>query len=167
MPGMGGLQCLREIRKNKAHNDLRVLVLSIEADRQCVQQAIELGVSGYLLKHEFSLDRFLYRVKSALENRCSAVAQKVQDGRVDKVPGVRTQAGGPGADTSLSAQNADSTLAQASSLGKADAPRSELRPNVGVSARSADGVAGHTPGGGGDVWRRFGCGPTAGAPGGR
>ena len=48
MPGMGGLQALREIRTR--HPATRVLMLSMLTTEEHVLQALRLGAAGYLLK---------------------------------------------------------------------------------------------------------------------
>lgn len=48
MPGMSGLEVLREIRKKDPH--LAVVVLSAHKDVDTVKKALELGVSEYITK---------------------------------------------------------------------------------------------------------------------
>jgi DNA-binding NarL/FixJ family response regulator len=48
MPGMSGLEALEHVRRE--HPDVKVIMLSMHDQAAYVQQAIELGAAGYLLK---------------------------------------------------------------------------------------------------------------------
>lgn len=48
MPNMDGLQLLKEIRRRNA--DIPVIMVTTEADRNRVMEAIQAGVSDYLVK---------------------------------------------------------------------------------------------------------------------
>lgn len=60
---MDGLAVLRHMRYDKAFRAIAVIILSAEADRGRVVEAIELGISGYVLKAQFSLTDLVQRVK--------------------------------------------------------------------------------------------------------
>jgi DNA-binding NarL/FixJ family response regulator len=48
MPGMNGIQATRQIRENNP--DTRIILFTIDESRASVSEAIQAGVSGYLLK---------------------------------------------------------------------------------------------------------------------
>lgn len=48
MPVMDGIETLREIKKN--HQNIKVIMLTVENDRNTIQKAIETGADGYVLK---------------------------------------------------------------------------------------------------------------------
>jgi two-component system chemotaxis response regulator CheY len=48
MPGKNGLEVIQEIRKQDA--DVRIIMVTTETERSRVMQAIEAGVSDYLVK---------------------------------------------------------------------------------------------------------------------
>jgi DNA-binding NarL/FixJ family response regulator len=50
MPGVSGLEAMRQLTEQAAHS--RVLVLSVSADESDVTEAISAGASGYVLKDE-------------------------------------------------------------------------------------------------------------------
>jgi len=61
MPGLGGVGATRQILAY--HPDVKVICLSVHADVQFVEAAIDAGASGYLLK-ECSLEELLRAVRS-------------------------------------------------------------------------------------------------------
>jgi DNA-binding NarL/FixJ family response regulator len=50
MPGMGGLEATRAIRR--ASPDTKVLLLTLHDSLECVQTALNAGARGYLLKSD-------------------------------------------------------------------------------------------------------------------
>lgn len=67
MPVMDGLAVLRHMRQDRSLCGVPVLVLSADAERDHIVEAVRLGVSGYLLKAKFSLADMLARVRTILE----------------------------------------------------------------------------------------------------
>lgn len=67
MPGMDGSAVLAQIRHIRALADLPVIIMTMRSDRQSIMQVARLGVSAYLLKDHFSLDRMLSAVRSAID----------------------------------------------------------------------------------------------------
>jgi putative nucleotidyltransferase with HDIG domain len=67
MPVMDGLAALKKMREDTVSKRTAVIVLSAETDRARIVDAVKLGISGYLLKSQFSLKDMLERVKKALE----------------------------------------------------------------------------------------------------
>ena len=69
MPNVSGLSILRELRSDLEFENLSVLVLTNDAKAGDMEQAIALGVDGYILKAETDLGGLAARVKSILENK--------------------------------------------------------------------------------------------------
>jgi HD-like signal output (HDOD) protein/CheY-like chemotaxis protein len=76
MPVMDGLSVLRTIRAQRAMKALPVLILSAEAERGKVVHAVQLGVSGYMLKSAFSLKELLARVKGTVGDPARAATRQ-------------------------------------------------------------------------------------------
>jgi HD-like signal output (HDOD) protein/CheY-like chemotaxis protein len=75
MPVMDGLEMLRRVRESGRHRKTPVIVLSADTKRERVLAAVHLGVSGYIVKAQFSLRRMLEQVRSALgEGQASGAA---------------------------------------------------------------------------------------------
>lgn len=56
MPGMGGMECLKEIRKNKYL--VKVLILTMYSEQQYIREVMLLGADGYLCKDSVDADLF-------------------------------------------------------------------------------------------------------------
>lgn len=65
MPGMDGIQLLKNLRENKHLQGLKVLMCSSDSDKSRVVEAIKLGAAGYLLK-PFSPETFAEKIKPFL-----------------------------------------------------------------------------------------------------
>ncbi len=76
MPVMDGLSVLRTIRAQRAMKALPVLILSAEAEKGKVVHAVQLGVSGYMLKSAFSLKELLSRVKGVVGDPARAATHQ-------------------------------------------------------------------------------------------
>ncbi len=50
MPGMTGIELLREVREDDKLANLPVLMVAAEARREQIMEAVEAGVSGYIIK---------------------------------------------------------------------------------------------------------------------
>ena len=50
MPGMGGIEAARRIRRK--HTGVKVLILTVQKDRVSLRNAMAAGVSGYVLKDD-------------------------------------------------------------------------------------------------------------------
>lgn len=66
MPKINGLSILREIKAQNELADIPFLILTNVEEAQEVQQAIELGASGYLVKADTSLDLLVQKVNDIL-----------------------------------------------------------------------------------------------------
>ncbi len=82
MPELDGLAVLRTMRRDSRLKGIPVILLTDKADRECIAQAAEQGVQGYLLKSRFSLDELFARVGACLgEPTVVSVAQETQTER--------------------------------------------------------------------------------------
>jgi DNA-binding NarL/FixJ family response regulator len=66
MPGMNGIEAAREIRQ--ASSDTRVILFTVDESRTSISEAIQAGVSGYLLK-DASADELVNAARLALEGK--------------------------------------------------------------------------------------------------
>jgi len=64
MPGMDGIEATRRIRE--ASSDTKVILITIDESRGAIAEAIQAGVSGYLLK-DASADALVDAARNALE----------------------------------------------------------------------------------------------------
>jgi CheY-like chemotaxis protein/HD-like signal output (HDOD) protein len=74
MPGMDGIQVLKQLRGEPTTAATPVLILSVVADRERVLDAISCGAQEYILKSSFSTKTFLARIERHLP-RPAAAAQ--------------------------------------------------------------------------------------------
>ena len=66
MPGMGGIEATRIIKQENP--DTKVILFTVDESRQAISEAIQAGVSGYLLK-DVSADELIHAAKLALEGK--------------------------------------------------------------------------------------------------
>jgi DNA-binding NarL/FixJ family response regulator len=66
MPGMGGIEATRQIRKS--HPETKIILFTIDESRAAIADAIRAGVSGYLLK-DVSVDELINAARLALEGK--------------------------------------------------------------------------------------------------
>ena len=64
MPGMGGVEALRRIRRE--HPSVKVIVVTGYSDEVTAQEVLDLGAAAYLLK-PIALEELLRRIRKALE----------------------------------------------------------------------------------------------------
>jgi len=50
MPGMNGLDCLRNIRKNPAFKNIKIIMSTTASERSQVLDAVRAGANGYVVK---------------------------------------------------------------------------------------------------------------------
>jgi two-component system, chemotaxis family, chemotaxis protein CheY len=50
MPGMNGLEMLREIQKDEIHREVPVVLITTEGSEKRIQEALALGMKGYIQK---------------------------------------------------------------------------------------------------------------------
>ncbi len=66
MPQMDGMTVLRTLRQNDARRNIKIIIMSADADRARISDAIRLGIAGYIIKSHFSLKSLMERVEKAL-----------------------------------------------------------------------------------------------------
>ena len=66
MPGMGGVEATRQIRR--AQPDTKVILFTVDGSRAAIAEAIQAGVSGYLLK-DVSGDDLVRAARMAMEGK--------------------------------------------------------------------------------------------------
>jgi two-component system alkaline phosphatase synthesis response regulator PhoP len=66
MPRKTGIEVLQELRKKPATADLRVLILSNSSKELEMHEATNLGVSGYWIKANLSLQELSDRIEAVL-----------------------------------------------------------------------------------------------------
>ena len=66
MPGMGGIEAARAIRQ--ASPDTKVILVTVDESRASISEAIQAGVSGYLLK-DTSADELVTAARLAVEGK--------------------------------------------------------------------------------------------------
>jgi DNA-binding NarL/FixJ family response regulator len=66
MPGMGGIEATRIIKQENP--DTRVILFTVDESRQAISEAIQAGVSGYLLK-DVTPAELVNAAKLALDNK--------------------------------------------------------------------------------------------------
>jgi len=76
MPKVNGLTILREVKIRDELAEIPFLVLTNVEEATEVQQAIELGVSGYLVKADTSLDLLAQKVNEVLSSAAMASGVK-------------------------------------------------------------------------------------------
>ena len=64
MPGMGGLDCIRQIRRN--YPAVRVILLTMHEDVRYLKEGLEVGAAGYVMKK--SADEVLYQAVRSVFN---------------------------------------------------------------------------------------------------
>jgi two-component system, sensor histidine kinase and response regulator len=70
MPGMTGLQVCKEIRSNIGYDDIPVIFISADADKETILQGFEIGGQDYITK-PFDARELMARVRTHLELKSS------------------------------------------------------------------------------------------------
>jgi CheY-like chemotaxis protein len=68
LPGMNGLEVLRKIKSTSELKDLKVVVVSVSAGPEKIQEAFSLGAIDYLVKSEYTIDQLINKVTEILNN---------------------------------------------------------------------------------------------------
>lgn len=76
MPGMDGIAFLKKLRTDPAISGTRIILLTVDNDRNSVLAAASLGVKDYILKTRFRLDDLLERIKKCDAPAASSSAPK-------------------------------------------------------------------------------------------
>ncbi|MHB1118132.1 MAG: response regulator transcription factor [Minisyncoccota bacterium] len=67
MPGMGGMEALKKIRAEEWGRDIPVIVETQLSDIEQMSTGVELGVRGYIIKSDYSIDAILRQVGDVLK----------------------------------------------------------------------------------------------------
>jgi len=68
LPQKGGIEFLKELRENEKTKDILVVVLTnVSRETEKIQQILELGIKGYLVKSEYSLEEIVEKIKEFLK----------------------------------------------------------------------------------------------------
>ena len=65
MPGMGGLELVRAVRRLGRHVDMKILMVTSESVLDCIEEAIEAGANDFVMK-PFPREALLERVSSVM-----------------------------------------------------------------------------------------------------
>src|SRR5688572_21478509 len=91
MPGMDGIEATRRIRE--AAPDTKVILITIDESRGAISEAIQAGVSGYLLK-DASADTLVDAAKNAIEGN-AVIHPHLTKTFIEEVRLVEPTEGGP------------------------------------------------------------------------
>ncbi|MBN3035393.1 MAG: response regulator transcription factor [Bacteroidales bacterium] len=93
MPVMNGIEAARNIKTN--HRDVRIIILTMHQERGLIQQLIDLGADGYLLKNSdrteliqairrvaSGVPYFSHQVTLALLNKTAPMSRSSEDGHL-------------------------------------------------------------------------------------
>ncbi|MCK5026872.1 MAG: response regulator [Candidatus Pacebacteria bacterium] len=66
MPKMDGIEFLRKLKEQKYETQTPVLISSNFSDAEKISEGLELGVIGYVVKSDYSMDSIIKRVHDVL-----------------------------------------------------------------------------------------------------
>lgn len=66
LPGMGGFQFLERVRKDEKHRNLPVMIVSVSASPEKIQQAFQLNVIDYVIKSQYRLEDIVKKIGDLL-----------------------------------------------------------------------------------------------------
>ncbi|MCK5095739.1 MAG: response regulator [Candidatus Pacebacteria bacterium] len=66
MPKMDGLEFLRALKEKNGESQTPVLISSNFSDNEKISEGLELGVKGYVVKSDYSLDGIIARIEDIL-----------------------------------------------------------------------------------------------------
>jgi len=69
LPGMNGLDILRNIKQNDATKDIPVIMLSNLGQDAVIREGLVLGAIGYLIKPSFTPNQIVQEIKAILEQQ--------------------------------------------------------------------------------------------------
>lgn len=69
LPGMGGFQFLQRIRAEERWKKLPVIVCSVSASPEKIQQAFQLNVVDYIVKSQYRLEDIVKKVVDLVEKK--------------------------------------------------------------------------------------------------
>ena len=68
MPKMDGIEFLKELKKRKEFDDVAVIMVTGEATKETIVEAVELGADGFILK-PYTQKTFIEKITKALERK--------------------------------------------------------------------------------------------------
>ena len=74
MPNVSGLTILEKLRSDKSFDLMPILILTNDEKAEDMEKAVTLGIHGYVLKAETSLDALVTRVREVLEDKTASSA---------------------------------------------------------------------------------------------
>ncbi|HEV8592453.1 MAG TPA: response regulator [Pyrinomonadaceae bacterium] len=69
LPGMGGFQFLQHLRKEDRWKNIPVMVVSVSASPEKIQQAFQLNVVDYVVKSQYRLEDIVKKVTDLLDKK--------------------------------------------------------------------------------------------------
>jgi len=66
MPKMNGVEVLEKIRKNESIKDIPVFIISVVENEESIARCVKLGIKGYFIKSNYSLESIVETVKEYL-----------------------------------------------------------------------------------------------------
>mgnify|MGYP000181487657 FL=1 len=66
LPNVSGFDVLQKIRENEATKKLKVIVFSNLGEESDIKKCLDLGVSEYLVKSNFTLDELAEKIKAII-----------------------------------------------------------------------------------------------------
>ena len=66
LPNVSGFEVLQKIRENEATKKLKVIVFSNLGEEDDIKKCLDLGVSEYLVKANFTLDELAEKIKAII-----------------------------------------------------------------------------------------------------
>lgn len=68
LPGINGLEALKQIRQNPKTKDIKVVLLTNLGQEAIIKQGFELGAVGFLIKFAYNPDQIVKEVKTFIES---------------------------------------------------------------------------------------------------
>ena len=68
LPKLHGLEVLKGLKENKETKNIPVIILTNLGDLENIEQALELGVTTYMVKSNYTLDDIIEKVKKAISS---------------------------------------------------------------------------------------------------
>jgi CheY-like chemotaxis protein len=68
LPGINGLEVLRQIRDDEKTKDLAVVIVSVSAGQEKIKKAFSLNVVDYIVKSEYTIDSIIKKVKGIIND---------------------------------------------------------------------------------------------------
>lgn len=63
MPGMSGIEFAEKVKSKEETKDIPIVMVSVSGGPDMIEKAFAIGVSDYVVKSQFSLDRIIDKIK--------------------------------------------------------------------------------------------------------